>query len=128
MKKQEYENFEFYTNPFPTLEKIIKNKSFDKVYLKVFLLDNYTNILNKCNSSTNKDKSLLTYMKTFLTHLENESEFCGLFAVDNGEIVSLDGNIYENQNPVVVISEFEEDNKHCATIIVPAVEKNDFLE
>lgn len=124
MKNQKYENFNFFTNPFPTLEEIIKDKSFDKVYLRVLLLDNYTDILNKCNSSANKDKSLLTYLKTLITHLENESKFWGLFAVNNGEIISLDSGTYSDKNSVVVISEFEGKNEHCATIIVPAVEEN----
>lgn len=110
-------NTKFFSKPLPALSKVVKNKSIDKVYLRVMLLNDYFDAVAKYNSLNVKDNSLLTY-------LANKSHFWGLFGVKNGKIFSLDGDSYSDKNLVAAILEFKEDDKHCATIILPAVEES----
>lgn len=110
-------NTKFFSKPLPVLSEVVKNKSIDKVYLRIILLDDYLDAVAKYNSLNVKDNSLLTY-------LANKSRFWGLCGFKNGKIFSLDGGSYSDKNLVATIFEFNEDNKHCATIILPAVEES----
>ena len=40
-------NTKFFSKPLPALGEVVKNKSIDKVYLRVMLLDNYLDAVVK---------------------------------------------------------------------------------
>ena len=107
----------FFSKPLPALSKVVKNKSIDKVYLRVILLNDYLDAVAKYNSLNVKDNSLLTY-------LANKSHFWGLFGVKNGKIFSLDGDSYSDKNLVAAISEFKEDDKRINIMAVIYVERS----
>ena len=96
-----------YKKPYPTLGEIVKEKNYDYVDYRI-RLDK-----EKCAEDTPD-------------YWFEEDIFAGAFKVENGEIISLDGDNYYKEEAVLESEEWEQktdDNKitHGLTVIVSGI-------
>ena len=96
-----------YKEPYPTLGDIVKGKNYDYVDYRI-RLDK-----EKCEEDTPD-------------YLFEEDIFAGAFKVENGEIISLDGDNYYKEEAVLESEEWvqkKDDNKitHGLTVIVSGI-------
>lgn len=75
-----------YVKPYPTIGEVIAGKNFDYV--------SYRGYDEKRNSPPALSDGTI------------EGEFCGCFQVVNGKIIPLDGDSYDNDEPVIAVEEW----------------------
>lgn len=89
-----------YTKPYPTIGDIIAGKNFDYVSYRGY--DEKRNVPPATGNNT-------------------DGEFCGCFKVTNGKIIPLDGDSYDDSEPVIATEEWtmpDEGIKKGLTVIV----------